>query len=66
MEYQNITSSVEKDIELIEVLSAISQVSGRMARNLELIMKQGQSNKRNCTSMDSHPFSHVCLKILNT
>lgn len=37
MEYQNITSSVEKDIELIEVLSAISQVSG--FRELEKMLK---------------------------
>lgn len=52
MEYQNITSSAERDIELIEVLSAISQVSGRMARNLELIVKQRKATEKSCTSID--------------
>lgn len=42
---QNMISPDERDAELIAVLFAISQVSGRMARNLELIADQRKARK---------------------
>lgn len=53
MIHQNITSLEDRDTELIAVLSAISQVSGRMARNLELIANQRQAQKGVATHVKS-------------
>lgn len=53
MIHQNTLFANERDAELIAVLSAISQVSGRMARNLELIANQRQSQKGDATYVKS-------------
>ncbi len=53
MIHQDMTAPKERDAELIAVLSAISQVSGRMARNLELIANQRQSQKGEATHVKS-------------